>query len=365
MSNENQYSNYLRRIKVPYLENYYTSGQTNELLEQKQDALIPGYGIEIDSSNTISCTVTGGTSILMSSVTYNELVTMRNNSNLTSGMLYRITDYVTRVSDGIENITSAEYGFDIIVRADSSYKLNENAYAYDSNRSEGYFNNSKLNAWRLKYTLDNNDSRFNWGNTVNGKGIIYYLMDEFGNSAPYDFKNIMQRDGEYTFGFHEEDYSLYGYTNKVFNNTILPYINETTNKQEINLIRLPEKGCYGNTIKTSCVDSYINFEVCESDISMNNIGKLVVFKTQSFITGIDNLPIPKGLHKEYLTFESTGTGTTTIQLSLTYDVPSSFVDYPPAITIEVSKDKNIWSSVTCSYDTQVVTLASLSEGEKL
>lgn len=46
-----------------------------------------------------------------------------------------------------------------------------------------------MNAWELKYCLDNDKDLFAWADT-NGKGVIYYMKDEFGNEAPYDFKNI-------------------------------------------------------------------------------------------------------------------------------------------------------------------------------
>lgn len=46
-----------------------------------------------------------------------------------------------------------------------------------------------MNAWELKYCLDNDKDLFGWADT-NGKGVIYYLKDEFGNEAPYDFKNV-------------------------------------------------------------------------------------------------------------------------------------------------------------------------------
>ena len=55
---------------------------------------------------------------------------------------------------------------------------------------EVYFANSKLEAWQLKYCLDNDTSRFIWADEVNGKGVIYRMIDEFNNDCPYDFKNI-------------------------------------------------------------------------------------------------------------------------------------------------------------------------------
>lgn len=49
-----------------------------------------------------------------------------------------------------------------------------------------------MNAWQLKYCLDNDKELFDWAET-NGKGVIYWLKDEFGNEAPYDFKNATFR----------------------------------------------------------------------------------------------------------------------------------------------------------------------------
>ena len=54
--------------------------------------------------------------------------------------------------------------------------------------------------------LDNDTSRFAWADEVNGKGVIYRMIDEFNNDVPYDFKNIQfERDGssfyEYYFTF--------------------------------------------------------------------------------------------------------------------------------------------------------------------
>lgn len=49
-----------------------------------------------------------------------------------------------------------------------------------------------MNAWELKYCLDNDKDLFDWAET-GGKGVIYYMKDEFGNEAPYDFKNVMFR----------------------------------------------------------------------------------------------------------------------------------------------------------------------------
>ena len=64
-----------------------------------------------------------------------------------------------------------------------------------STQDSSYFANAKVNAWKLKYCLDNDTTRFAWADETNGKGVIYYMQDEHGNECPYDFKNIQfERD---------------------------------------------------------------------------------------------------------------------------------------------------------------------------
>ena len=53
-----------------------------------------------------------------------------------------------------------------------------------------YFFNCNLSAWKLKYCLDNDTTRFGWADSTNGKGVIYEMEDEWGNRCGYDFKNI-------------------------------------------------------------------------------------------------------------------------------------------------------------------------------
>ena len=60
--------------------------------------------------------------------------------------------------------------------------------------TEEYFRNSKLSAWQIWYCLDNDIERFTWADTENGKGVIYRMVDEFGNDCSYDFKNIQFRN---------------------------------------------------------------------------------------------------------------------------------------------------------------------------
>ncbi len=122
------------------------------------------------------------------SVTYEELVEKRDNKQLVAGRWYRITDYETIISES-DSLRSAGHRFDVIVRADSESTLNENAFAAKRD-GDNYFASCKLESWKLKYCLDNDENRFGLANSVDGKGVIYFMADEFGNECDYDFKNI-------------------------------------------------------------------------------------------------------------------------------------------------------------------------------
>lgn len=130
----------------------------------------------------------GGSTELMVSTTYANLVSLKTNSQLQKGVLYRITDYTATTSQPYTK--EANHQFDILVRATSENTLDENANAI-LHSGDTYFANCKLENWVLKYCLTNDSSRFYWADTTDaGKGVIYYLRDEWGNEAPYDFKNI-------------------------------------------------------------------------------------------------------------------------------------------------------------------------------
>lgn len=121
-------------------------------------------------------------------ITWSALKNLRDNGNLVPGTWYRITDYTCTTTQ--TDTQSAGHVFDIIVRADAVNKLNENAYA-THHSGDTYFTNCKLEAWELKYCIDNDTNRFAWADSTNGKGVIFYMKDEWNNECPYDFKNIM------------------------------------------------------------------------------------------------------------------------------------------------------------------------------
>ena len=205
----------------------------------------------------------------MISMTYLELKALRDANSLVPGQQYRITDYTCTTRE--RATTSAGHPFDIIVKADSINKLNEEARAIQ-HEGDMYFSNCNLSVWKIWYCLDNDTNRFGWavpadkyitvanlagstqievkyvdtkniggtsydlwrndstapgnyfgtktlavGESVDhiqnsgsawivnasnigtiraireeevGKGVIYHMIDEFGNDCPYDFKNI-------------------------------------------------------------------------------------------------------------------------------------------------------------------------------
>jgi hypothetical protein len=44
-----------------------------------------------------------------------------------------------------------------------------------------YFQNSKLESWKVWYCLDNDTSRFAWADPENGKGVVWRMIDEWGS----------------------------------------------------------------------------------------------------------------------------------------------------------------------------------------
>lgn len=193
----------------------------------------------------------------MIEITYAELKSLRDNGKLIPGQMYRMTDYETTTSQ--EGTQAAGRPFDLILTALDEKTLDEKCSAIQSTRdTDGYFANSNLAAWELKYSLDNkfwsltNGIKINLYNTEisfsymgvynynnteyyqysfesgsvlvekaelkvggvtsyiivegqiqefeieiisysdkEGTGVIYSMIDEFGNSAWWDLKNIL------------------------------------------------------------------------------------------------------------------------------------------------------------------------------
>ena len=106
-------------------------------------------------------------------VTYSGLKAMRDNGLLVPGQYYRITDYVTTVNAPYKDVRSAGHPFDIIVFALSTGVLSETAYAIAHGGDNDYFANSKLGAWKLRYSLDNTEHSLQKGTYVQTEGYSF------------------------------------------------------------------------------------------------------------------------------------------------------------------------------------------------
>ena len=204
------------------------------------------------------------------SLTYSELKAKRDAGELKPGASYRITDYVA-MTNGNGGSVGAGHRFDIIVVADSTYELNEDARAsvhdgdlpddtVDGDIRTKYFDGNRLTAWKVLYCLDNDTTRFGWAN-ADCRGIVYRLIDEFGNDCPYDFKGLKfssPKDGtlRYTFDSGDDpsenvDLSNDGFVNLVHGNRIGRYVSQNA-VQELNCIVMNGRGCRGNTFSDDC-----------------------------------------------------------------------------------------------------------------
>ena len=95
--------------------------------------------------------------------------------------------------------------FLITLLAINSSQFSPIVYARKSEDSS-YFANSAVDKWEIKYDFENS--------------VITYMKDEYGNEAPYDFKNIISPRTTYLFRKNNEDYSLTGKCkNNVVNST--------------------------------------------------------------------------------------------------------------------------------------------------
>lgn len=121
------------------------------------------------------------------STTYSELKSLKELNQLVVGQKYRITDFVSVFDE--TGITSANHPFDLVIEAISENLFSETACAI-IHAGDDYFSDQKLYAWEVRYCFDNDTKRFPQASS-SGKGFIYFLKDEYGNEACYDFKNAL------------------------------------------------------------------------------------------------------------------------------------------------------------------------------
>lgn len=229
--------------------------------------------------------LTGGSSESMINTTYDELRTLRDTNILIPGQQYRITDYITTVREDLEWAISAQHQFDVIVIADSVNTLNAKARAVRTEGDSYFPEYTRFEVWELMYSIDNNVNLYDWADPENGKGVIYYMKDEFNNELSYDFKSIKfkrykivacqfpsligsykyhltvgmygiicdSEDYKYCYTFHDEGASI---------------------DQEVSVNSLRDdypKHCYNNVIKENIYSSYIDDVVYNRSVLNNNV----------------------------------------------------------------------------------------------
>lgn len=188
-----------------------TKEQIKALIAKK----LAGQGNQVDLGSALPTILEGIVDDLIKDfsypVTWAELKALRDAGELIPGMRYRITDYVATTIQ--KDTRSANHPFDIIVVADSANTLNENATAIQHDGDE-YFADSNLAAWKLKYSLDNDATRFIWADNrllpewiatsevLNGEHLPYQGMqilpgyEEYGAVPVYGTPEQGQRYGE-------------------------------------------------------------------------------------------------------------------------------------------------------------------------
>ena len=208
------------------------------------------------------------------SVTYENLVKLVKQSKLRWGMLYRLTNYQATVDSGLVNASTrlqvvdseqnTNNGFDIILRATSNNTLNENCRFMKSVNSE-YFEDCALESWEGKYSLKNDHTRFEWADE-NGFGVIYYMKDNFGNEAHYDFKNIVFGDDK-LFTFNPSDVVRDGsMTGEAKNNVINPYYDQY-NRLNLNNVIFKSDNAIGNIIFSNTKNLVLSGEQVNNMVS--------------------------------------------------------------------------------------------------
>lgn len=175
-----------------------------------------------------------------------------------------------------------------------------------------YFKKSLLSSWIVKYSLENNNNRFAWAVTNgSGKGVIYYLKDEYDNVATFDFKNI-KFNGKYVFNYNVNNTNYDGsvlYGKFCHNNIIggdfssasnyymgLPEItfentsaNSSCYSNEVDADNWRVKfgnGCYNNKVYTQCDNITFN-NGCNSNIVCSN-SKTITFGNNCYSNKVDS-----------------------------------------------------------------------------
>lgn len=163
------------------------------------------------------------------STTYSALKSLKESNQLVVGQKYRITDFVSVFDE--TGITSANHPFDLVIEAISENLFSETARAI-IHSGDDYFSDQKLYAWEVRYCFDNDTKRFPQASS-SGKGFIYYLKDEYGNEACYDFKNALFELSNTIYDFLTT--TINAYTFSTYVSDMSDILDSSLNKNKLNV----------------------------------------------------------------------------------------------------------------------------------
>lgn len=288
-------------------------------------------------------------------VTHAELVGLRNEGKLYPGVQYRITDYVATTSQ--ENTSSANHPFDIIVTANSSTTLSEKARAIQ-HEGDTYFSSANLSAWQVWYALDNDAARFAWAD-ASGHGIVYRLIDEWGNDVPYDFKGIMFGDS-YTFNRGGWPFNQSDVDDSLNGNCFLNVVKGDTRQGTLRFNNF-KFSCYCITLGVSCVDNMFyacnnitlgyGCQNCNLDrCGMVRIGSRCVNISAEYIDiGVSNIAVGDGCYDIYIGGDNITIGKACNNISIGSNSGSIFFNNTCSHISLGDTSYNITFGTKCSY----------------
>lgn len=132
---------------------------------------------------------TNGAAFKSEIIEWKDLKAKKDASELDPGRWYKIENFTTFTNPNLSEISSGQHVFDLLVLATSPSTLSDDARAMKHN-GDNYFAQQRVEAWEIKYCLENDTARFSWA-SPSGKGVIWYMKDEYANECYYDFKNIL------------------------------------------------------------------------------------------------------------------------------------------------------------------------------
>lgn len=123
--------------------------------------------------------------------TYSELVALKNSSSLKPNTEYAIMDYCFTSNQNGQIPMTNKGGFAVVVRTNENGELKHKARAmYGTLTEENSFDQRGIERWELMYDIENDTSKYAWADAATGKGVVYYLRDEWNNEAYFDFKTL-------------------------------------------------------------------------------------------------------------------------------------------------------------------------------